>query len=53
MGKIGMVFPSHKTGSDAGIYRENSPNMSDRLRIYLDACCLNRPFDNQNQPRIA
>ncbi|MET0031109.1 MAG: hypothetical protein ABWU14_06405 [Limnospira maxima] len=33
--------------------RENSPNMSDRLRIYLDACCLNRPFDNQTQPRIA
>ena len=22
-------------------------------RIYLDACCLNRPFDNQTQPRIA
>lgn len=21
-------------------------------RIYLDNCCLNRPFDNQNQPRI-
>lgn len=54
MGKIGMVFPSHQTGNDAGIInRENSPNMSDNLRIYLDACCLNRPFDNQNQPRIA
>ena len=22
-------------------------------RIYLDACCLNRPFDDQSQPRIA
>jgi predicted nucleic acid-binding protein len=22
------------------------------LRIYLDACCLNRPFDDQTQPRI-
>ena len=21
-------------------------------RIYLDACCLNRPFDDQTQPRI-
>jgi len=21
-------------------------------RIYLDACCLNRPFDNQTQERI-
>lgn len=24
----------------------------DRMRIYLDACCLNRPFDDQNQERI-
>jgi predicted nucleic acid-binding protein len=22
------------------------------VRIYLDACCLNRPFDDQTQPRI-
>lgn len=22
------------------------------MKIYLDACCLNRPFDNQNQNRI-
>ncbi|MGC8855572.1 MAG: PIN domain-containing protein [Anaerolineae bacterium] len=22
------------------------------LRVYLDACCLNRPFDDQSQPRI-
>jgi hypothetical protein len=22
------------------------------LRIYLDACCLNRPFDDQTQERI-
>jgi len=22
------------------------------LKIYLDVCCLNRPFDDQNQPRI-
>lgn len=22
------------------------------MKIYLDACCLNRPFDNQRQPRI-
>ena len=21
-------------------------------RIYLDVCCLNRPFDDQSQPRI-
>lgn len=27
--------------------------MSQTLRIYLDACCLNRPFDNQTQTRIA
>jgi predicted nucleic acid-binding protein len=27
--------------------------MSQIYRIYLDACCLNRPFDNQTQPRIA
>ncbi|NET25469.1 PIN domain-containing protein [Okeania sp. SIO1I7] len=26
--------------------------MSDKCRIYLDACCLNRPFDDQTQPRI-
>ncbi len=25
----------------------------DMLSIYLDVCCLNRPFDDQNQPRIA
>jgi hypothetical protein len=22
------------------------------VRIYLDACCLNRPFDDQTQARI-
>jgi hypothetical protein len=22
------------------------------LLIYLDMCCLNRPFDDQSQPRI-
>jgi hypothetical protein len=22
------------------------------MRIYLDACCLNRPFDNQSQERV-
>lgn len=22
------------------------------MRIYLDSCCLNRPFDDQTQPRI-
>jgi hypothetical protein len=22
------------------------------MKVYLDACCLNRPFDNQSQPRI-
>jgi hypothetical protein len=27
--------------------------MSQSYRIYLDACCLNRPFDAQTQPRIA
>lgn len=27
--------------------------MSKSYRIYLDACCLNRPFDDQTQPRIA
>ena len=26
--------------------------MSKQYKIYLDACCLNRPFDDQNQPRI-
>lgn len=28
-------------------------DMSANYRIYLDVCCLNRPFDNQSQPRIA
>jgi predicted nucleic acid-binding protein len=27
--------------------------MSQSYRIYLDACCLNRPFDDQTQTRIA
>jgi predicted nucleic acid-binding protein len=27
--------------------------MSNNYRIYLDACCLNRPFDDQTQSRIA
>ncbi len=27
--------------------------MIKNYRIYLDACCLNRPFDDQNQARIA
>lgn len=27
--------------------------MSESYRIYLDACCLNRPFDDQTQSRIA
>ena len=27
--------------------------MSQSYRIYLDACCLNRPFDDRTQPRIA
>lgn len=27
--------------------------MSQSYRIYLDACCLNRPFDDQTQPHIA
>jgi len=27
--------------------------MSKNYRIYLDACCLNRPFDDQMQSRIA
>lgn len=22
------------------------------MKIYLDACCLNRPFDDQRQPRV-
>lgn len=22
------------------------------MRIYLDSCCYNRPYDDQNQPRI-
>ncbi|WGV24020.1 hypothetical protein [Halotia branconii] len=26
--------------------------MSKQYKIYLDACCLNRPFDDQAQPRI-
>ena len=23
------------------------------MKIYLDTCCLNRPFDDQTQPRVA
>ena len=26
--------------------------METRLKIYLDVCCLNRPFDDWQQPRI-
>ncbi len=26
--------------------------MSKNYRIYLDVCCLNRPFDRQSQARI-
>ena len=26
--------------------------MSKNYRIYLDVCCLNRPFDQQSQARI-
>lgn len=22
------------------------------MRVYLDVCCLNRPFDDQSQPRV-
>jgi hypothetical protein len=31
---------------------EDTVDMSRHYRIYLDACCLNRPFDDQTQPRI-
>jgi hypothetical protein len=30
----------------------NKENKKDKLRIYLDVCCLNRPFDNQVQDRV-
>ncbi|ELR99612.1 hypothetical protein [Gloeocapsa sp. PCC 73106] len=26
--------------------------MAHNLKVYLDVCCLNRPFDDQTQPRI-
>ncbi|MEA5569356.1 PIN domain-containing protein [Anabaena sp. UHCC 0399] len=26
--------------------------MSKQYKVYLDVCCLNRPFDDQTQPRI-
>ena len=26
--------------------------MAKKYKIYLDVCCLNRPFDAQSQPRI-
>jgi hypothetical protein len=26
--------------------------MAKNYKIYLDVCCLNRPFDDQTQPRI-
>lgn len=30
-----------------------SPNLKqEKIRVYLDVCCLNRPFDDQSQPRI-
>lgn len=35
------------------IDRQSAINMNESYRIYLDACCLNRPFDDQTQPRIA
>ncbi|MEB3214863.1 MAG: PIN domain-containing protein [Nostocales cyanobacterium 94392] len=27
--------------------------MGKKYKIYLDVCCLNRPFDDQTQPRIS
>jgi predicted nucleic acid-binding protein len=33
-------------------FYEKSDRMGDMLRIYLDNCCYNRPFDEQNQDLI-
>jgi len=43
---------------DAGIWPYNVLNhdvtgKTIRMKIYLDACVYNRPFDDQKQPRIA
>ena len=32
--------------------KQCSKNMNKQYRIYLDVCCLNRPFDDQTQWRI-
>jgi len=46
-----MAKPSNRARCK-NYYREEEPTMSQSYRIYLDACCLNRPFDDQTQPRI-
>ena len=30
----------------------NSCYTNHKMKIYIDTCCLNRPFDDQRQPRI-
>ena len=36
-------------------YNENGIHMNRRfvVRVYLDNCCYNRPYDDQSQPRIS
>jgi predicted nucleic acid-binding protein len=34
------------------IISEEIDTMAKKYKIYLDVCCLNRPFDDQTQPRI-
>jgi predicted nucleic acid-binding protein len=33
-------------------YKIHSKRKAERMRIYFDVCCLNRPFDAQEQDRI-
>ena len=40
-------MPENKTTT------ENSKNVYPKLRIYLDNCCFNRPYDDQSQLRIS
>jgi hypothetical protein len=35
-----------------GYNRENEDEVANTMKIYMDNCCLNRPFDDLTQDRI-
>lgn len=36
----------------AGLFVRGGLHYNWSMRVYLDICCLKRPFDDQSQPRI-